>query len=412
MIREKLKSRTTFLPLIFLFALVIFFWTLFDSILMYIVPLLMEKNSFSISLIGLIIGTSSISGALFDFFICKFLKNSNFRRVFLAMFVICFFYPIILWQANTIWLFLFAMAIWGIYFDMYNFGAFNFVGHYAEKEEHASSFGIIQIFRALGWIIAPIITGLVIAKTIDWQIFVISWFFLGVGFIFFILLLFLMRKQNTPDKVQCHIKRNKDFFREINLWKKLGKAMTPVLSVTFFLSLTESFFWTLSPLYAESTHFEKFGGLFLTAYVLPALFVGWLVKSFTNKFGKKKTALVGILIGSIILSFFVYVTNPIASIVLVFFASCFISIALPAINGAYADYISESPQVDSEIEGVEDFSFNFGYVVGPILAGLLADTINIPTAFTSLGLIGIVLAVILLLITPKNIVITVFKREL
>lgn len=411
-ITEKFGKQKEYLPSIFLFALVVFFWTLFDNILTYVTPLLMEEHGFSVGIIGLIIGTSSISGAFFDFLICKIFKSSDFRRIFLVMFALCLFYPLILSHANSVWLFLFAMSVWGIYYDLNGFGIFNFVGRYTKKEDHATSFGIVQIFRSMGGVLAPLLAGLVIAVAIDWRIFAMSWLFLGIGFAFFVILLFLMRKYHVVNSGHQHVQRRKNLLVEVRLWKKLSKAMTPVLCVTFFLALVDAFFWTLAPLYVESMDFGKFSGLFLTAYILPALFVGWLVGNLTRRFGKKRIALLGMLIGSTILVTFVHVSDPVIAIVTVFVSSCFISVALPAINAAYADYISEAPQVDSEIEGIEDFSFNSGYVVGPILAGVLAEVLNISAAFSILGLIGIVLAGFLLATTPKNIRIRVNKKEL
>lgn len=401
--RKRIEKKNPYLPPIFLFALVVFFWTLFDNTLTYVTPLLMEAHGFSVGMIGLIIGSSSISGALFDFLICKIFKNSDFRKIFLIMFAICLFYPLILSHANTIWLFLFAMAVWGVYYDLSGFGIFNFVGRYTKKEDHASSFGIVQIFRAMSGVLAPLIAGLVIAVAIDWRLFTMSWFFLGAGFMLFGILLFLMRKNYVVDQAHRHVEKRKDFFREVHLWRKLGKIMTPVLCVTFFLSLVDAFFWTLAPLYVEAMDFGRFGGLFLTAYILPALFVGWLVGNLTRRFGKKRIALLGILIGSTILVSFVHVSDPIVAILTVFGAACFTSVALPAISAAYADYISESPRVDGEIEGIEDFSSNFGYVIGPILGGVLAEFLGIPAAFSILGLIGVVLAGILLVATPAHI---------
>ena len=106
------------------------------------------------------------------------------------------------------------------------------------------------------------------------------------------------------------------------------------------------------------------------------------------------------------------VANPWWQLILVFLSSMFISLASPSIDGAYADYISEAPQVEGQIQGLEDFAFNIGYVVGPILAGILADIFSIPIAFSILGFIGLFLAVVLLRFTPTSIVIKVKKADL
>lgn len=410
-LKQKIQT-TNYLAPIFLFSLAVFFWTLFDSVLMYLVPLLMEERGISMSWMGFIIGFSSLSGALFDFFICKFIKNTDFRRIFLLMFTICAFYPFLLLGADKVGIFLIAMAVWGIYFDLYGFSAFNFVGRYAKKEEHASNFAIVQMFRSLGGVLAPIIAGFLVASGVDIKPFLLSWVFLLMGFLFFVILLLVMKKNKIENQIKCEIERRKNLFIELNLWKKLTKVMAPVLAITFFLAFIESFFWTLAPLYVEEMGAGKLGGLFLSAYILPALFMGWFVGGLTRKFGKKRTALFGILFGSLILVFFNFFSLLIINTLVVFLAACFISVALPSINAAYADYISETPQVDEEIEGVEDFSFNFGYVIGPILAGILADSVGISLTFSILGILGVSLALVIFVIVPKNINIKVKKKEI
>jgi len=328
------------------------------------------------------------------------------------MFAICLIYPLLLWQSKTLWLFLLAMAIWGIYYDLHGFGIFDFIGRHTEKKDHSSNFGIIQIFQSLGVILAPLIVGFVIVDAIDWRAFSLGWIFLIVSFTFFLTLLIFMRKHRPTDGNLAYPPRRKNFFTELHLWKKLGKLLTPVLLLTFYLFFIDAFFWTLAPLYAEASSLGEFGGLFLTAYALPALIVGWFVGSLTKRFGKKRTAFVGLLLGSLILSSFSYLPNPILSIVIVFVASLFISMSMPAINAAYADYISEATQVEGEIEGLEDFAFNIGYVLGPISAGVLADTLGMKGAFSILGLLGVILAVILLVVTPKTITIKTRPSEL
>jgi MFS family permease len=411
-IQKLLGLRSKHQSLVFIISFIILFWTIFDSILTYILPMLMEERGLSMSAIGLIIGTSSISGVFFDFLICKIFKNTDFRRIFLIMFIICFIYPMLLWQANTVWFFLFVMSVWGIYYDFYGFGTFNFVGRFVKVENHSSSFGLIQIFRALGGIIAPILVGLVIAEKVEWSAFVFSWFFLGIGFALFVFLVIIMRKHNPINIEEEKHKKRRSFFVEIHLWEKLSKMMLPVLFITFYLFFVEAFFWTLAPLYTETINLGKFSGIFLTAYTLPALFVGLIVPSLTKKFGKRKTALISTLIGSVLLSSFVILSNPILEIIIVFIASCFLSLAFPAINAAYADYISEAPQVENEIEGIEDSSFNIAYVLGPFAAGIFADVFGIQTAFSILGLIGVILAIILVIVNPKKIVIRTKPSEL
>ena len=52
---------------------------------------------------------------------------------------------------------------------------------------------------------------------------------------------------------------------------------------------------------------------------------------------------------------------------------------------------------------MEDFYANLGYIVGPVLAGLLADWLGNAMTFSVLGFAGVVLAIVLLAITPASI---------
>lgn len=397
---------------VFMLSVVIFFWAVFDCIVTYLTPILIESKGFSSSMIGLIIGSSSITGAAFDFILCKTFKKTNYRRIFLLMFALCMIYPLVLWGANSIWIFLIAMAIWGVYYDLYGFGVFNFVSRYVKVEDHSASFGVIQIFRACGSVIAPLIIDFVIVESIDWKSYTTAWIFLSIGLLVFIAMIFGTRKRLQVDNFPDVQPRRKNLFIELHLWKKLEKLLFPVLILTAYLFFIDAFFWTLAPLYAEKSSLAQFGGLFLTAYSLPQLVVGWFITPLTKRFGKKRSAYFSLFVGSIILTTFFLIQNPYLAIIVVFLSSCFLSMALPIINSSYADYICDAPQVEGEIEGLEDMAFNIGYVLGPISAGVLADVFGMQPAFSILGVFGAILAVFLLIKSPKYIIIKVKKSEL
>ena len=288
------------------------------------------------------------------------------------MFALCAAYPFFLAHAASVGAFLFAMAIWGLYFDLYGLSAFNLVSRHSAPAARSCNFAVVQSFRSLGLIIAPLVAGALLAGgPVNGAVFSASWTFLGAGFIILLALIFSAKK--LPDANIPACTRHKDFRTELRLWRKLARTMSSPLLLTFYLFFIEAFFWTLAPLYAESSGLGPLGGLFLAAYCLPALLVGALVGPLTARLGKKRTGLFGLLAGSLFLSLFSFSPSPTATILLVFFASLFTSLALPAINGAYADYISEAGAVEGEIESLEDFSFNAAYVLGPILAGFLDD---------------------------------------
>ncbi|MFA6391674.1 MAG: MFS transporter [Patescibacteria group bacterium] len=388
-------------------SIMILFWAMFDTVVTYITPLVLTEHGLSNTMMGIIVGSSSVFGALFDLIMTKIAPRANFRRLFLAMFAICLVYPLILWQAKSIWMFLLAMALWGVYYDLVNFGKFNFVGRFQRESEHSSSFGVVEVFQSIGVSLAPVFVGITIVSVVTWQSFVLSWVFLGIGVIFYVLLTVITRKQNPIIKSQ-ESKQIRRPHINYKLLGKIGKTMLPVLMATFLLYTIEGFYWTVGPLFAEDAFLGgPLTGLFLTAFTLPPLFTGWFVGSITKRFHKKRTAFFSLFVGSSLIALFTFIPTPLLTIPLNFIAGIFIALTYPALSSAYADYIGESPDVEKDIIALEDMAMNAGYIIGPMIAGMLADMVGFASAFTAVGLCGAVVAIFLLWKTPKNITIPV-----
>lgn len=387
---------------IYILSLMFLFWSMFDGITTYVTPLIVTQTGLSKTWMGVIVGSSSMFGAVFDFAMCKLFKRSYWRQVFLIMFALCLAYVWVLFKAGTVWFFLLAMALWGVYFDLKNFGSFDFVVRFTKKDEHSSSFGVLGVFSSLGYLLAPLIAGFLISDIVDFKIFLIAAIFLGISFLFFLSLIF--KEKTMPQEISGKTYQYKGFFQELKLWSKLDKILLPVLIMTMVLNTIDAFFWTIGPLIAESfTSLHQFAGLFMTAYSLPSLLVGWWVGKVTRRLGKKQTAYLALFVGSLCFTLIALIKNPLLLIFDVFLASFLLSFAFPAIRAAFADYIKETEQYEKEIEGLEDFYTNIGYVIGPIIAGSLADLVGNAQTFTILGLFGVVMAIILFKISPKKI---------
>jgi MFS family permease len=96
----------------------------------------------------------------------------------MVMFAVCLVYPLILFSANSFVIYLIAMVLWGIYYDLKNIASFDYIGRYTEKREHADSFGLLSVFSSAGYLIAPLIVGLLVAESVDWKPAIMAWIFL------------------------------------------------------------------------------------------------------------------------------------------------------------------------------------------------------------------------------------------
>lgn len=375
----------------------LFFWAVFDSIISYVTPLIITQNGLTATQMGLIYGTSSISGALFDFILAKFLKSSHFRKVYLAMFAICFVYPLILWQSKSVWIYLIAMALWGIYYDLVNFGTFDFIGRETKNEQHADNFGVVDVFRTAGYLFGPILAGILIGSFVGIKVFVLAWISLLISFVLYLILSASTMKVKT-EYLKEVVYKHKNMALELRIWKKLGLSILPVLVLVAFLNIYDAFFWTIGPIYAESLKsLYPLGGLFMSFYIAPALIIGWFVGGLAKKFGKVKTPFLAFLLCSLTFLLFSVVKDSPYVLVIVVISSVLSSISSISVKSIIVDFITNKPQEEKEIEGMGDFSVNVGYVVGPMFAGFLSDNVGNANSFLVIGIAGTIVSSILLL---------------
>lgn len=384
---------------------VILFYSIFDGLITYVTPLILTGAGFSETTMGLIIGTSSIAGLAFDFVICRVFKRADFRRIFLGLFALCALYPLLLWTSKSVWAFILAMAVWGIYYDLGNFANLNFLSGYTKRNEHASSSGVMLVFRGLGYLLAPLIAGALIGTAVGWRPFLWMWIFLGISGLFFLLLLTVTAGEKPQASLASPVEeqlRSPSLVKEVKLWGVTTVLLRPLLTLTILLALYESFFWTIGPMYAMRFS-DGLGGLFLTAYELPILISGWFVGKLVRKVGKEHLGVYSFLLGSLLLATLPLLTVPAVTIAVVFAASFFFSFTIPVVNGFYADYITAAPLVEKEIEGVNDMSVNFAYIIGPMMAGFLADTFGDARAFSIIAIAGTLGGLTLIRALPRTV---------
>jgi len=381
----------------------IFFWTVFDGILSYLVPILITQRGYTNTQMGLIFSFSSFAGMIFDFILSNVLRLTNYLKTFLLILIISFIFPIVLWSASNLAVYLLAMAIWGLYYDLYTFASYDFVSRNSDENlSHSNSFGIIELFRSMAGLAAPLIASYFIVGRLGLFNIYFPLIFLAIGMIFYILVYYFSPLSHRIDN-SCYAPKRK-LITQIKQWKGIGKILLPVLFFNVTLFIFDATFWTIGPLFTDSfTNFPYFSGVFMTLYNLPSLFTVWKISAITNHFGKKRTALVAFMLANAFLIPIGYSSSPIFILFLVFCSAIFVSITWPAIEGAIADYVSETNTYRPIIEAMSDLTTNIGYIIGPIFAGILSDKIGINLSFTTLGIVNVIIIVVLLLVTPKHI---------
>jgi MFS family permease len=269
------------------------------------------------------------------------------------------------------------------------------------EEEHASSFGALSVFRSCGYLIAPILLGFVLSG-LSFLPFILAWFFLLVSF--FVFLFLLKTAGKGENKAEKSMVKKSRLLPEFTLWRRVGKLLFPFLFLMTIMHIYNAVFWTIGPIFSESfPGLGNFSGIFLAAFLFSPLIFGWLVGPAVKVLGKRNSVIFCFLAGSLLLSLFSLFSNLYFLIALIFVSSGLVTIAWSSINGIFSDYLSESVVLDGEIEGLADFFTNLGYIIGPALAGFLAEKVGSGNAFTVIGLLGFSATLLVFLFLPKRI---------
>lgn len=384
----------------------LFFWSIYDGIISYLVPVFITDRGYSNSVAGMLISLSAISGAVFDLLISKYIRSAHYLKYFLLVFVISFSMPLVLWGSSSIWLFVLAMILWGFYYDLINFGIFDLASRISHQHEHTKNISLIGIFKTVGYFIGPPLIAYIISfSTISLTPIAPPYIFLIVASAIYIYLFSLTDIHDFIRPVRSKA-INIHWYKELFTWKKLSKILLPVLVFNVFFYIFEATFWTLGPIFSQQFPDSKhFSGLFMIVYVLPTVIAASFAEKITSFFGKKKTAYVAFIVSNL----FIIPLGPFASppiiLGLVFVSTIAASLSWSAISGAFIDYLAETELYDSEIIGLKDFSANLGYIVGPVLSGVISDIVGISYTFSILGLVNILVVSYLFLVTPRHITI-------
>ncbi len=391
--------------ILYVLGFMMFFVSIFDGLISFSVPILITENGFSTTVMGMIYGFSSVAGGFFDFVLSKVLETTHFRRLFMMFFAVCLATALILWHASTVFMFLLAMALWGLFYDLRNFGTYDFVSRSQIHSSFATTYGLIDLFFTIGYLVAPIIGGLMIANLTKTSSLFVVLPFLLVSFFFFLVLTNIYDKwkkhHGSKELVATH---SFSIREELRIWMRISKRLWPVLIFKVLLNFYNAFYWTIGPLFSlNPNYFPNFGGVLITLHMSASLFTGWFVGKVTKKYGQKRTAFIAFIISSLILATIGLIANQYFILAMIFISSLFGAFCWPAIDGAYTDYISETENKSKQIQALGDFAGNVGYVFGPIVAGLLADNVGNSLAFTFLGIFGAVVAAAVFMRTPKRI---------
>lgn len=340
-----------------------------------------------------------MAGFMCDFLFARFFPKKPYAFfLWLTMFA-AFLFPVTLVSLPPlVSTFLIGMITWGIYYELLQFSHFNFIASFIPKSHYPLAWGTLNSFRAIAYLLGPLISGplLILGFKGVFSIPLVLYSFSAIG----LAILAISVKKIT---IQPENESKVSLFSQINTWKSLFVRVWPVYVFLFLISCIDSAFWTVGTLISEDLRqASALGSFFLPAYSFPAIFI-WLMISLFPSTGKKRLAFITGSLGGLILATVGLSSNLFLILSSVFLASCFLSISYPEIEAVFEDYVTRLGHSGTSMVGLQATAISSSYIIGPILAGSIAQFYGNRAVFSVLGIAVAVYSLFAFFLVPKKI---------
>lgn len=383
------------------FTAIVFMIFFSDALLAYWVPIHIQSTFNSSLVMGLVMASSSLVGLLTDIILPQLVRRiTTYKLIILAGLASLTFSAFLIGSITFPFLlvFLFGMASWGIYYELLGFANKQFVASSVPHEKHAAAWAFLFTFRSLAYTIAPFIASIFLkhgsATLVTFAIFL-------TVFGYLLILLFGMRKESlSKDK---HHKTHPNLFSEISHWKTLFSAIWPIVILSLMIGIIDASFWSVGAVLSDRlSQSSLLGSFFLSAYMFPSLFVGFLVMKWAPKTGKKRKAILFFLLASLALSLIGFVNSPVLMITIILIASTFSSFTYPLLDGVYSDVVERMGKQKLHLIGLNNSATSVAYIIGPIASGFIASKVGEQMTFSVISGFAVVVCVLLFVVTPHK----------
>lgn len=380
-------------------SLALFFIFFSDGILSYWVPGFIQSSLGSAFLMGLIMAFSSFIGLITDLILPQLLNNISIKKLMVLTILLSFIFALVLIfsiQNPLIIIFLFAMLVWGIYYELIGFANHEFVSSNIPPNKRTAAWAVISLFSSLAYFLGPFVA-LFLLEYNDYFL-VISALFLTVISYF----IFLMLKIKSA-KVKIETSKV-SIFEELGYWKILIKKVWPILSISFILTLIDSSFWTIGAVLSEKLVSQNnyLASFYLPFFTLPTLVMGFILVKVNINTQKKKLAELFLIISSFFLILMGFNTDINWQLVCVLVIGVMQALSWPLSSAVYSDILSRMGKEKKHLIGLLNSTGSIAYIIGPLIAGLLSNFFGEYSAFSFLGVFVLIASITLLIITPKK----------
>lgn len=384
----------------FTFCGVLFLTLMSDALLSYWVPNFLEFEYKNTAIVGLIISFSSIVGLAADLILPQVIRGITVKKLITISLVASILFStnlFLITRVPWILLILLSMALWGIYYELLGFAQHQFVADTIPLKLHSATWGVLGVVRSTAYFVGPLVGAGLWYRSMSTPLAVAG--FLSVAGI----VLTRLSSTSYNRKVSIEI-RSVNIISEILKWRVLLTRVWPLIAMSIFLGLVDSYFWSIGAVWNQKlSDINAVGGLFLPMYTFPTLFVGFIVARWQVFRGKKRKAVKFWIASSLVLSGLFVFENVYWQVGVVFVSSLFMSFAYPLLEGAYSDIIDRIRGEKDHMIGLTNSATSLSYIFGPAVAGFVASYQGEAWAISSIGWVSLAVGLVIYMVLPKKI---------
>jgi MFS family permease len=401
------KNKLTSRHLFFLYCLSLGFLLFVEAVMAYYFPIVLEDAMGSNLSAGLVIGLCNLAALACDFIFPEIFKKKTWKFLYLAAIILQFGYPgftNLAIAVGGVGIFVVAALFWNVYYEFMAFSRQNFIVTNEKKEDYSRSWGIISVIGGIVGIIGPIVGSYLLKEALVNRVIIFSIFQI-LTLIIGLFLVSMSPKKEQEHSLRRPIHRKLSIFKDLKLWEILGLRVFPIIILGIIISLIGSAVMTFGGLMGV----ELFGGedldwLLIVVFAVPSIIVSLIMSKFPVKKYKKLFSQMLIILAGFCLALMPFIkTYPFLILTGFFFCSFFLSIAWILNEAVYSDLSERAKDEILYINGMERLNDSIGFLLGPIIIGLLADKTDYYTAFSFVGFACMIFGIVLMMITPRKI---------
>ncbi len=274
-------------------------------------------------------------------------------------------------------------------------GAEAYIRKHGNPSSETKSFAFYTTLNYLGWTLGMVIASFTVLY------YGLNWMFLFVlpGVLGGLVILRKIRENGLSRMLtgfKKYFHNGQDFqalFRDVG---NIDRRTFFFLLLSFFDGVIVMFTFIFIPLFAASIHLSLPKIALLMAVMYMPFVFSFIISEATDRWKRMDVIAFGLLIGALAFVFLSFILNEILIAIMATMKSVSLAILRPAYNGMITHLTPR--RMLGEVTSLNNISMRLGFIVGPILTGVLADAYGLRMSFFAVAVSAFVLAVISLIL--------------